>query len=331
MRRRDLLAGLLATATASALRAAEPNKVYRVAVCTQFGMDRFSAPGGFFPHFFDRMRQLGYIEGNNLIADRYAAEKRPERYPEIARSAVQAKPDVIVVSFDNQLISLVANETSTIPIVANFPSLAAGFVHNIARPEGNITGVTGDAGIEMQGKHLDILRQAVPSASRVAYLSNRYDWDGVWGHAVVEAGRQAGISIIGTPMEHWEGDDDYHQAFETMARQSADALMVNGMGGNFIYRDLIADLALKYRLPSIGWFADVVENGHGLMSYAPDYSGLPGRMAELVDQILKGTKVADIPINQPSRFILTINLKTAKALGLQIPDTLIAQADKVIE
>jgi putative tryptophan/tyrosine transport system substrate-binding protein len=159
MRRRDLLAGLLATATASTLRAAEPNKLYRVAVCTQVGMDRFSAPGGFFPHFFDRMRQLGYIEGNNLIADRYAAENRPERYPEIARSAVQGKPDVIVVSFDNQLLSLV-----------NLPSLAAGFVHNIARPEGNITGVTGDAGIEMQGKHLDIL------LSQRSCYRNCYQW-----------------------------------------------------------------------------------------------------------------------------------------------------------
>src|ERR1700730_15289054 len=191
MRRRDLLAGLLATATASSLRAAEPNKVYRMAACYHFRLPIPRAP--FSERLFERLRQLGYIEGKNLIVDRYGAEDRPERYPEIARKAVLAKPDVIMVMFDNQFISQFAKETSTLPIVALIPSLDAGFLRNPARPEGNITGVAGDAGIEMQGKHLELLRQAVPSASRVAYLSNRYDWEGAWGHAVVEAGRASGI------------------------------------------------------------------------------------------------------------------------------------------
>jgi putative tryptophan/tyrosine transport system substrate-binding protein len=330
MRRRDLLAGLLATTTASALRAAEPNKVYRMAFCVHFGFSMPPAP--FAVILFERLRQLGYVEGKNLIVDRYAAEDRPERYAEIAGNAVRAKPDVIVVSFDNQLISQVAKETSTIPIVAFMPSLDAELVRNVARPEGNITGVAADAGIEMQGKHLDILRQAVPSASRIAYLSNRYDWEGAWGHAVVKAGRRSGISVIGIPMDHWAAEEDYHRAFETIAEQSADALMANGLGGNFTHRHLIADLALKYRLPSIGWFPDVVENGHGLLCYAIDFSeGSREHLADVVDQVLSGTKIADIPVYQPTKFILAINLKTAKALGLEIPAALVARADKVIE
>ena len=188
MKRRDLLAGLLAIIPAGALRAAEPNKVYRMAWCVQYKFSTNRIAVG----VFDHLRQLGYIESKNLIVGRFAAKDRPELYPEIARKAVRSKPDVIMVSFDNQLTSWVAKETSTIPIVAVIPSLDAGFVRNIARPEGNITGIAADAGIEMQGKHLDdILRQAVPSASRVAHLSNRYDWEGAWGHAVVEAGRRS--------------------------------------------------------------------------------------------------------------------------------------------
>jgi putative tryptophan/tyrosine transport system substrate-binding protein len=139
---------------------------------------------------------------------------------------VRSKPDVIVLGWDNQLIFQIAKETSPIPIVAMLPSLAAGHVRNIARPEGNITGVALDAGI------LDILRQAVPTASRVAYLSPRDDSEGPWGRAVVEAGRQSGISIIGIPLKHSAKKPEYREAFETMSQQSADALMFNGLGPN---------------------------------------------------------------------------------------------------
>jgi len=139
-------------------------------------------------------------------------------------------------------------------------------------------------------------------------------------------------------MDHWSEEEDYRRAFETIAQQSAQALMFNGLGGNFTYRKLIAELALKYRLPSIGWFPDVVENGPGLLSYAADFSKsdlrlgtLPDIMAEQVAEILKGTKVADIPVYQPTKFILAINLKTAKALSLEIPASLLASADEVIE
>lgn len=321
MRRRELLAGWLATTTVSALRAAEPNKVYRLAFC--FFRPQTGTP------LSDRLRQLGYAEGKNLIVDRYVPEDHD--FAEIARNMVQTKPDVIVLGADNKLISQIAKEAPTIPIVAVIPSLAAGHVRNIARPEGNITGIAADAGIEMQGKQLDILRQAVPSVSRVAYLSNRDDWEGAWGHAVQQAGEASQISIIGIPMEHSAEEPEYRRAFETMVQQSVQALIFNGLPPNFNHREIISELAFKYRLPSICWSLDTVEYAHGLLSYAPDYSDFPERLADLVSQVLQGTKIADVPVQQPTKFILAINLKTAKALGLQIPPTLLAQANKVIE
>jgi putative ABC transport system substrate-binding protein len=179
MRRRELLAGLFATTAASALQAAEQNKVHSLAVCAA---SLEWASKNVWTSLFNRLPQIGFVEGKNLIIDRYTTDSRPEHYEEVVRKMVQAKPDVIALGFDHQLILQVARETSTIPIVATFGDpVAAGIVKNMARPERNITGVSLDAGIEMQGKHLEILLQAVPSTSRVAYLSDRAEWEGAWG------------------------------------------------------------------------------------------------------------------------------------------------------
>jgi putative ABC transport system substrate-binding protein len=322
MRRRDLLAGFLATTAATGLQAAEQNAVHRLAVCSQSGMESFSMP----PLVWlpDWLRQSGFAEGKNLIVDRYATEGRPERYAEVARKIVRGKPEVIALGFDHQFILEVAKETSTIPIIATFGDpVAAGIIKNMARPERNISGVSLDAGIEMQGKHLEILRQAVPSASRIAYLSNRADWEGAWGQAVRDAGQRSGVSIIGMPMERSSGDGEYRQAFKAMAHQSVDALMANGLPPNFEHRDLILELALQYRLPSITWWTD--------LGAPPDYPYYFHLWADEIGQALHGVAPADIPIQQATKLMLTINLKTAKALGLDVPETLILRADKVIE
>lgn len=329
MRRRDLLAGLLATTGATALWAAEPDKVHRLAVCSQYGIERFSNDPVWLL-LFGSLRNKGFVEGKNLFVDRYAAEGQPERYAEVARSIVQAKPDVIALPFDHQLILQVGKETTSIPIVATFGDpVAAGILKNMARPEGNITGVSLDAGIEMQGKHLEILRQAVPSASRVAYLSNRADWEGAWGQAVREAGQRLGVSIIGISMDRSAGDAEYRKAFETMAEQSVQAFMANGFSPNYEHRELILQLAIRYRLPSITWWTDI--DGQVFLAYAPDYPYYFARWADEVGQVLGGVAPADIPIQQPTKLTLTINLKTAKALEVEVPPAFISQADKVIE
>jgi ABC-type uncharacterized transport system substrate-binding protein len=328
MRRRDLIAGLLATATASTLRAAEPEKVYRIAHCSPLTIGAFRKLTA--DLYGKDLPRLGYVEGRNLVVDRYAADNKEELYPVIAREAVQSRPDVIIVGLSHELIMHVRKATSTIPIIALMGSVGAGLVQNIARPEGNITGVFFDAGIQMQGKHLDILRQAVPSVSRVAYLSPRAEWEGAWGRAILESARQLGISIIGMPME-WSADEQqYRQAFESIAQQAIDAVMFNGFGPNYRNRFLIAEIAKAHRLPSICWFVDVAK-AEGFLAYASDTADLLDRFARQVDQALKGVKVADIPAYQPTKFILAVNLRTAKSLGLQIPASLVAQADEVIE
>jgi putative ABC transport system substrate-binding protein len=330
MKRRDLLAGLLATAAVSAVRADDARKVHRIAVCTGWDMASLSNPR--FVSFFEELRRIGYVEGTNLIVDRYAAEGKTDRYPQIVRDVLQSKPDAIVVGgVAHELIIQFGKATSSLPIVATMGDpVAAGIVTNLARPGANITGIALDAGIEMQGKHLELLKEAVPSASRVAYLSPRLQWEGAWGREVIATGKRLGISIIGTPMEGSAEEPQYRRAFEFMAEQRADAVMVNGFGTNYLYRRLIAELALKYRLPSIHWTPDFVEMG-GLMVYAPDYTPLFISMAGQVDKVLKGAMPGDIPIDQPTRFSLSINLKTANALGLTVPPTLLARADEVIE
>jgi putative tryptophan/tyrosine transport system substrate-binding protein len=281
---------------------------------------------------FQPVHQIGFVEGKNLIIDRYATEGRPEMYEEIARNIVQAKPDVIALGFDHQFILQVAKETSTIPIVATFGDpVAAGIIKNMARPERNITGVSLDAGIEMQGKHLGILRQAVPSASRIAYLSNRAEWEGAWGKATRGAGQQSGVSVIGIPMERSAGEPEYRQAFDTMAQQSVEALMANGLPPNSEHRELILKLAVKYRLPSVTWWTDIAESGQVFLAYAPDYPYYFGIWADEVGKALNGIAPTDIPIQQATKLSLMINLKTAKTIGLDVPATLILRADKVIE
>lgn len=330
MRRRDVLAGLLATATtATAPWAAEQNRIYRLAVCSE-SVSFFT--GFVWTTLFKRLAQMGFTEGKNLIVDRYATEGRPERYEEIARKIVQAKPDVIAIGFDHQFILQVAKETTAIPIVATFGDpVAVGIVKNMARPERNITGVSLDAGIEMQGKHLEILRQAVPSASRVAFLSSRAEWEGAWGQTVREAGQRSGVSIIGMPMERSAREQEYRHAFETMAQQSVEALMASGLPPNLGNRDLILELTVKYRLPSITWWSDIADTGQVLLAYAPDYPYYFLRWADGVGQALNGVPPAEIPIQQPTKLMLTINLKTAKSIGLDVPSTLILRADRVIE
>ncbi|WP_439409605.1 ABC transporter substrate binding protein [Bradyrhizobium sp. DASA03076] len=186
------------------------------------------------------MEQIGFVEGKNLIVDRFATDGQPERYAEVARSMLLRKPDVMALWFDHQFILQAAKETTTIPIIATFGDpVAAGIVQNLARPERNITGVSLDAGIEMQGKHLDLLRQAVPTAERVAYLSNRAEWEGAWGQAVKDAGKRSGVSIIGAPLDRSAQEPDYRHAFEMMAQQKVDALMANGLPPNSEHRELI--------------------------------------------------------------------------------------------
>jgi putative tryptophan/tyrosine transport system substrate-binding protein len=207
--------------------------------------------------------------------------------------------------------------------------LKAGLVTSLARPGGNLTGITLDAGIEIWGKRLQMLKEAIPSTAKAAFLGMRDGWEGSSGQVLRQVSGRLGISLVfmfpqeGTPSE-------IGRVFAAMAQERPDAVLVSGEGDLYAHRQLIAELAEKNRLPAMCPYRDYVEAG-GLMAYAVDLAELLRRMADDVHQILKGSKPGDIPIYQATKFELLINLKTAKALGLEVPPTLLARADEVIE
>ncbi len=279
--------------------------------------------------FFGELRRLGYVEGQNLIIERYSAEGHHERYADLAREIVSRNPDVIVTGTNPVVIAFKA-ATSTIPVVAfMLDPLQAGLVTSLGRPGGNLTGITLDAGIENWGKRLQLLKEAIPSTAKAAFLGMREGWEGSSGQVVRDAAAQLGISLAfifpqrGNPAE-------IERVFAEMEQQRPDAVLVSGEGDLYAHRQLIAELAEKKRLPTMCPYRDYVEAG-ALMGYAVDLAELLRRMADDVHQILKGAKPGDIPIYQPTKFELLINLKTAKALDLTLPSALLAHADQVIE
>jgi putative ABC transport system substrate-binding protein len=207
--------------------------------------------------------------------------------------------------------------------------LHAGLVTSLSRPGGNLTGITLDAGVEVWGKRLEILKEAIPSATKAAFLGMRGGWEGSSGQVLRDAASQLGISLLftlpekGTPSE-------IERVFAAIEQQRPDALLVSGEGDLYANRQLIAELSVKKRLPTMCPYRDHVEAG-ALMGYAVDLAELLRRMADDVHQILKGAKPGDIPIYQPIKFELLINLKTVNALGLTLPPALLARADGVIE
>jgi len=279
--------------------------------------------------FFSELRRLGYIEGDNLIIERYSAEGHHERYADLVREIVTRNPKVIVTG-TNPVVAAFTAATSTIPIVAfMLDPLKAGLLTSLSRPGGNLTGITLDAGVEIWGKRLEMLKDAIPSTARVAFLGMREGWEGSSGQVLRDAGGRLGISLDfmlpqkGTPSE-------IERVFTAMDQQRPDAVLVSGEGDLYAHRQLIAELAEKKRLPTMCPYRDYVEAG-GLMAYAVDLAELLRRMADDAHQILKGAKPGDIPIYQATRFELLINLKTAKTFGLTLPPTLLTQAAEIIE
>jgi putative tryptophan/tyrosine transport system substrate-binding protein len=201
----------------------------------------------------------------------------------------------------------------------------------LARPGGNVTGVSVDAGLEVWGKRLELLREAVPeSVSGVGYLASRDTLRNSQATAVQQAAKQLGILLIMIPLEGTVQEAEYRRAFEAMTQGHAHAIIISDQVENYAHRRLIVDLAKDNRLPAVYPWRGYAEVG-GFMAYGINNADMFLRAAGYVDQILRGTKPGDIPIYQPTKFELVINLKTAKALGLDVPPTLLARADEVIE
>jgi putative tryptophan/tyrosine transport system substrate-binding protein len=280
--------------------------------------------------FFKEMSHLGYVEGRNLTVERYSGEGRIDHYPELVRDIVSTHPDLIFAASLKLALQLKI-ATRTISIVAlTADPIALGLVPSIARPGGNITGVSIDAGLEIWGKRLELLIEAVPKLSNVGYLVSQRSWEGPTGLAVREAASQAGISLMGELLGSSFNEQEYERVFNSIKRDGVDSLMISDEGEHIASIPTIVELAARTRIPTIYPYRVFVDAG-GLISYSINFGETSPRIAGMIDQILRGTKPADIPFYQETKFELAMNLKTAKALGLELPATLVGRADVVIE
>jgi putative ABC transport system substrate-binding protein len=276
--------------------------------------------------FRQRLRELGWIEGQTVTIDMQWAEGRGERFAEIAAEFVRKNVDVIVTAGGAGVAAMQA--TSTIPIVfalANDP-VGAGLVASLARPGGNVTGMSAQA-TDLAGKRLELLREFIPGIRRLAILGNAgYSAAALEMNEVQEIAGKLGLDAVLSEIRR--GQDIAPAVAALKGRAQALYVVADPLTGS--NRVHINTLALDARLPTMHGIREYVETG-GLLSYGPNIADLFGHAAELVDRILRGTKPADLPVEQPTKFELVINLKTAKALGLDVSPTLLARADDVIE
>ena len=284
------------------------------------------------PHLHEAFRQglrdLGYVEGRNVAIEYRDADGKYDRLPALAAELVALKVDLMAGAYQATLAA--KNATKTIPIimVAVADPVRIGLIASLVRPGGNITGLALFAGTEIIGKHLELLKEAVPNLSRVAVLSNPANPMHVLRLREVEA---AGRSLrVQVQILKAQGPEEFDSAFAAMTRERAGALYVVGDPMFVSHRRRLPELAAKSRLPAVYELKDYVEAG-GLMVYGPSTLDIYRRAATYVDKILKGAKPGDLPVEQPTKFELVINLKTAKALGLTIPPSLLQRADQVIE
>jgi len=271
------------------------------------------------------LRELGYVEGQNIAIEWRWAQGKDERYSDLAAELVKLKVDIIVAP-TTAGAQAAQRATKTIPIVMGFVSdpVALGLVANVARPGGNITGL-GVPTPEIAGKRLQLLREVAPTVARIAVLSDP-------SQPADLRGTEAAAQALGVQLQVWkvESGGELDRAFTAIARERTAGIIILGSTTLFANRARIAQLAVRYRLATSAWARELTEAGC-LMSYGANLHDVARRAAYFVDRILKGAKPGDLPIEQPTKFELVINLKTAKALGLTIPPSLLGRADEVIQ
>ena len=327
MRRRELITligGAVAawplTARAEAQSAA---KMYRVGFLLGATGESVAS---LFHALQDGLRELGYIEGRNIIFVQRYADGRMEQLPDLAAELVRLRVNVIVTG-TNLHVAAVRHATETIPIVMVFTAdpVGAGFVASLARPGGNVTGLSADASPDLWGKYLSLLKEVVPSLSRVGVLGQVASQV---GFAELKAASQnLGVALDVADLQRPE---DIDRAFATMISQRVEALLVVVGPLTYLLRQEIADAALKHQLPAMTNASQFAQAGL-LMSYGPNLEDLYRRAATYVDKILQGASPADLPVEQPTNFDFVINMRTAKALGLDVPLRLQQFANEVIE
>ncbi len=326
----SILYWLLATVTLitfSSAHAQQPKKIPRIGYLSPFDLVAESTRA---EATRLALREFGYIEGQNIAIEYRYSEGKVNRFPELAAELVRLKVDIIVVSGGDRLILAAKNATKTIPIVmtgGGLDPVEAGLVESLARPGGNVTGITNLTG-ELGGKRLELLKEAVGKVARVAVL---YDPTGPSNVREVKEVLPVAARALRLTIQPWEvrAADGFEKVFTELNKQRPDGLYVQGGPLMNSYHKRIVGLASKSRLPSMYQRREAVDAG-GLMYYGADLADSYQRVAYYVDRILKGAKPADLPVEQPTKFELVINLKTAKQIGVTIPQSLLYRADKVI-
>src|SRR5262245_18788002 len=296
---------------------------------TRLGVLAATTPSFFalrFEAFRQGLRELGYLDGKNISIEHRYAEGKRDRFPRLAAELAQLKVDVILTAGEFGVLAA-KNATSTIPIVfaVTEDAVESGLVSSLARPGGNVTGLTVLAA-DLGGKRLELLKESFPAAVRVAFLWPSGGPRGNVPFTEMETSAKAlGLKLQSLPVR---GPDDFEHAFEAAKREGVQAFVTSPTPAINARRDRIVDFAAKNRLPAIYAAPEFVDAG-GLMYYGPSYLDLFRRAANYVDKILKGAKPADLPVEQPTKFELLINLKVAKQMGVTIPPNVLYRADKV--
>jgi putative tryptophan/tyrosine transport system substrate-binding protein len=323
MRRRDfLIAAACALADRpSRVRAQQSSRIWRIG----FIAHRYEK---FYDPLFSGLRELGYVEGQNLVVERRYAEGDAERFKEFAREMVRLGVDAIIVVTTPAAMAA-RNETKTIPIVhpAAIDPVGTGLIASLAHPGGNVTGLAVLNG-ETSAKRLELLQEVIPGLSKGAILWNSANPANSLAFRETEsAGQKLGVALVS---EEVRSPADFESAFAAMAERRPDVLLVIQDALTLQHRRKIIDFTLQNKIPGMFVGREWVEEG-GLMSYGDRLPERYRRAADIVDKVLRGTKPADIPVEQPTTFELTVNLKTAKAIGLTLSPAFLARADQVIE
>jgi len=300
-------------------QAQQLGKIHRIGVLTS---------GGVSEGFRRNLRDLGYVEGGNYVLEVRDTKGLAEKADELAIELVRSKADVIVATHPNAVFAA-KRATATIPIVmVHTPDpVQLGLVASLARPGGNITGVT-TLSVEVSTKQLELLKEVIPRASRMGVLWNP---NNPW-HPITVKALQSGSGSLGFQLQIHQvrGPGDFGKTFETLLAERVEGVLVLADPMTYVHRKQLAELALRHRLPMVGSLKEYAEAG-SLLSYWADQRELGQRAVSYVDKILKGAKPAELPIELPRKYELVANLKTAKALGLAIPPSLLLRADRVIE
>jgi ABC-type uncharacterized transport system substrate-binding protein len=325
LKRREFitLLGGVAAAWPLAARAQKPEKIARIGYLSAANPRSMPA----FQAFEQRLRELGYIEGRNIVIEYRNAEGEVDRLPDLAADLVRLDVNVIVTASD-PATRAAKGATGTIPILmmaVNYDPIALGYIDSIARPGANVTGLYFQH-LELLAKRLGLFKEMLPSVGRVAILSDSLTADQL--NRVEAANLSLGLDLH--PLGLQNLPYDFENAFRVAMRSRAEAIFVLESAPIFRGRTQIAQLAIKNRLPTSFAFREYVEAG-GLVSYGVNFSTMYRRAAEYADRILRGATPTDLPVEQSTKFELVVNLKTAKALGLEIPPNVLALADEVIE